>query len=152
MGPDGCLSDSTVMLVSVRARYVERILAGTKTVELRRSVPSVVRGQTVAIYETLPRGAIVATCEVQEVVELPPDLLWNSLSNSLGIAKADYDSYFAGRARAVGMLLTNVKELAEPVGLDEMRRLGVPNPPQQWSYLTSQAWRDRLCLVREVAA
>ncbi|GMA35607.1 hypothetical protein GCM10025876_18110 [Demequina litorisediminis] len=140
------------MLLSIRPRYVERILAGDKTVELRRTKPLVDVGQPIAIYSTLPAGAIVATARVARVEQRAKQELWEARRRTLGVSKDEFNSYFAGRSHAVGVHLDLVAPLEAPVSLSQMRVLGVPNPPQQWMFLRSSDWGRRLNLAEPAAA
>jgi predicted transcriptional regulator len=47
------------ILISIRPVFVQRLLAGTKTVEFRRIRPKVRVGQVVLIYACSPISAVV---------------------------------------------------------------------------------------------
>ncbi|MFW2513692.1 ASCH domain-containing protein [Demequina sp. SO4-13] len=132
--------------MSIRPRFVSQILAGSKTVELRRTKPLVSAGQPLAIYSTLPAGAIVATARVARIERAPKRDLWNARKDALGVTEAEFESYFAGRPCAIGVHLDTVVELDVPVSLTQMRTMGVPNPPQQWMFLRSTLWQRHLQL------
>lgn len=132
----------SVMLLSIRPRFVEQILAGTKTIELRRSRPAVESGQAVAIYSTLPAGAIVAIARVVRVIEERTNEFWRDYRSYAGVSRIEYDEYFRGRDTAVGIELADVTPLDLPIGLEQMRRRGVANAPQQWHFLDRREWED----------
>jgi predicted transcriptional regulator len=131
-----------LMLLSIHPRHVENILAGVKTVELRRTRPAVEPGQPVAIYATTPSAAVVATCRIERVEVAEPACLWTSSGGLAAISKAQFDSYFEGATSAVALHLSDVAVLQRAVALSEIRQQVVYHPPQTWHYF------DRLRLNR----
>ena len=59
------------LLISIRPTFVEQILTGTKTVELRRKKPQLRPGAAVYIYATAPVKAVVARAQLAGIVSLP---------------------------------------------------------------------------------
>jgi len=139
-----------IMLVSIRPHYVRQILEGTKTIELRRTRPLVRQGQTVAIYATLPKGAIVATARIESVSGAPKGEFWLDHGERLGVSRCEYDEYFHDQESVVGIHLSHVRELTHPLSLVQMRAKGLSNPPQQWAYLDHGTWGDTLELLGQV--
>ena len=50
-----------------RPRFAEAILAGVKTVELRRTVPKIVVPTLALLYATTPVRALLGTCIITDV-------------------------------------------------------------------------------------
>ncbi|MCZ2819588.1 ASCH domain-containing protein [Modestobacter sp. VKM Ac-2977] len=123
-----------LMMLSIHPRFVDQIVAGTKTVELRRTRPSVTVGQPVAIYATVPSAAVVATCRVTAIDVCPPEKLWDLVEDCAGIPRSMFDSYFAGSAVGVGIHLGDVESLEQAVTLGELRAKGPFYPPQTWRF------------------
>lgn len=132
-----------ILLISVRPEFAEKILNGTKTIELRKSCPSVDIGDLVVIYSTLPEKAIVGTCVVERIIKKAPHQLWRQYSNKLGIDKKRYFEYFKDTEVAVGIILNSIDKLDQKLSLDSVRR-AIPefSPPQTFRYL------DRLQIKR----
>lgn len=135
-GGDG---SSKIMLISIHPEHVQRIVEGTKTIELRRRVPNVRPGDQVVIYSTAPVGAITARCTVKAVESLPPSVLWRRYSSTVGVTRERFDDYFAGKASATALHLSDVHPLRRAVPLGELRRSGPFQPPQSWRFLTPTA-------------
>ncbi|RAW01085.1 ASCH domain-containing protein [Pseudochryseolinea flava] len=127
---------SKVLLISVRPEFAEKILNGTKTIELRKSSPNVSIGDLVIIYSTLPEKAIVGTCVVQGIMKKSPQQFWRSHSRKMGIDRKRYFEYFKHSSFAVGIVLTSIEKLDEKVSLDLVRK-SIPkfSPPQTFRYL-----------------
>jgi predicted transcriptional regulator len=132
-----------VMVLSIHPRHVEKILEGTKSVELRRTRPLVAPGQPVAIYATLPSGALVATCRISEVQVGNPASIWRSVGSATGLARAEFDDYFEGADTAVALHLEAVTALVGRITLEQLRAHGRGfHPPQTWHFFDRQRLVD----------
>ena len=131
-----------LMLLSIHPRHVENILSGIKTVELRRTRPTVEPAQPVAIYTTTPSPAVDATYRIERVEVDLPSCLWAASGALAAISKSEFDRYFDTSSVAVALHLSDVAVLRRAVALSEIRKQGVFHPPQTWHYL------DRLHLNR----
>lgn len=132
-------SADRVMVLSIHPRHVQKILEGTKSVELRRTRPIVAPGQPVAIYATLPSGALVATCRISEVQSDTPASIWRSVGRNTGLTRAEFDDYFAGADCAVALHLQAVRALAGEITLEQLRAHGRGfHPPQTWHFFDRQ--------------
>jgi len=125
------------LLVSIRPQYAEKIFAGTKTVELRRTRPRLLRGDLVLIYVTSPVKALAGACEVVEVIEGTPEALWRIVQDRAGVSAQEFCDYYAGAAIAFGIHLKNAQRLPEPLHLEELRTEWPSfHPPQAYRYLS----------------
>lgn len=110
------------MLLSVRPPHVERLLAGTKTVEFRRRPWKVPDGTTVLLYESRDRRAIVGSLRVESTAVGSRSAIWSAFGPRSGLTRREYREYFAGATFAVAIQVTGVRRLDEPLALDELRR------------------------------
>jgi predicted transcriptional regulator len=124
------------LFISIRPQFVEAILAGSKTVELRRTRPNVEVGSLVIFYSSSPTRAIVGWASLAGMVEGTPDQLWDDHGERTAIAEDEYDLYFAGANAAYGLELEDVVQALKPVPLETIRSLGI-EPPQSWRYVHS---------------
>jgi predicted transcriptional regulator len=129
------------MLLSIHPVYVEQILTGTKTVELRRTRPNVAPGQPVVIYATTPSAALVATCRIKRLEIGSPRAIWTSVGNLAAVTKDEFDRYFAGSSSAVALHISDVTELSSTVSLDQLRESCGFHPPQTWHFWTGDRLR-----------
>jgi len=125
-------------LLSIKPRYAERILAGDKTVELRRRVPACRPGDIVVVYESSPTMAIVGVARVSDVECRAPSSLWESVKTTAGVTRSEFRSYFTGSKSAYAIHLSDVHSLRKPLHLREIQD-SFPEfrPPQSWCYLQS---------------
>lgn len=127
----------TMLFLSIRPQYVEKILNGEKRVELRRRKPRSQPDDWMAIYESSPTKALVAVAQVTEVRIKSPQCLWRGVRSVTGIAKREFDEYFTGCDNAVGIMFQSVTALSSPIPLDDLRSCWPGfHPPQGFLYLT----------------
>lgn len=126
-----------MLFLSIHPEYVQAILEGRKTVELRKRRPRTEVGSTVVIYATMPQCEVVATAIVERIQFAEPARLWRHVRYAAAITKHAYDDYFAGSEIAVGIHLTRVRQFDEPIPLRDLReRWQGFHPPQQFRYLS----------------
>src|ERR1041384_1865410 len=121
---------STGAIISIRPQYSNKILAGTKTIELRKSAMGLSEGDVVLVYSSAPEQRFAFWFRIQKIEALPVNKMWDSHSHQLGIGFEDYSAYFDGLTMAVGFHIGEVQPLT-PIPLKEIELL-VPGfvPPQ----------------------
>ena len=131
-----------MLLLSIKPKYVEKILSGDKRVELRRRKPRSQPGDWLAIYESAPTMALVAVTQITEVRANSPQYLWRSVGPISGVTKKEFDDYFTGTDQAVGIMIEVPTELHSPIPLSDLRTAWPRfNPPQGFLYLSDEQQR-----------
>jgi predicted transcriptional regulator len=126
-----------LLLISIKGKYVEEIVAGRKTIELRKSMPNVKAGDKVVIYTTRPRMAITAIATVKNVFKISPENMWQKNSQLLGIDKKSFWDYYTGCQFSIGIELHSVVELDTEISLSTIKLLHPGfTPPQTFKYLS----------------
>ena len=118
--PKGRVMRTDALLISVKPEYAEKIFAGVKTVELRRTRPRLLRGDLVLIYVTSPVKALAGACEVVEVVQGTPEALWEVVQDQAGISIEEFRDYYAGATLGFGICFRNVHRLPKPLHLEQL--------------------------------
>jgi predicted transcriptional regulator len=126
------MSESAV-LMSIRPVYADAILAGEKTVELRRRRPAFPNGTAVLIYSSAPHQEVRGAFRTGAVLAAAPDDLWALVSDQAGVTREAFDRYFAGCDTGYAI------EVCEPRRLKPTRL--TLRPPQ--SYLMLHRTDDR---------
>lgn len=122
------------VLLSIHPRYANAIFEGTKTVELRRRIPSLQAGDLVIVYVTSP------VCEIQGVFTVDSlesgniDRLWKKVGNHSLVDYHDFKDYFEGLDNGYGIVIDEVFKLPRPTSLSSMRERNI-QPPQGFRYL-----------------
>jgi len=123
------------VVLSIKPQYTDKIIEGKKTVELRRRFPvSMPSGTLAYIYSTSPVRALVAFAEIANVIKSPVREIWDRYASVASIEKLDFDHYFAGRDDGFVLRLSNVRSLARPVPLEELRHRFRFEAPQSYLY------------------
>lgn len=126
----------SAILLSVKPKFADLIVAGSKQVELRRSIPAQPVG-TIAIYSSSPVQSIVALADVKEIIEASPSKLWTlAKENGGGLTKAELLAYFDAKKTGFALMLGNVRVFDKPV--DPKKIFKLFTPPQSFKYLTGK--------------
>ena len=127
------------LLLSIRPRYVDKILDGTKRVELRKTRPRIQSGDLVLIYATSPISALVGAFRASSVQVHSTEQLWAQVRQSAGITREEFETYYNGFQIGVGIFFDDVMPLECPVGLDHVRDVWPGfHPPQGYLYVKAQ--------------
>lgn len=129
-------AEATALFLSLRPRFAAMLLDGRKTVELRRVRPTADEGSTVLLYASSPERTLVGRAEIAAIQVDSLDTIWRQHDKATGLTREEYDAYFGGADQAVAITLRNIRPLAQPRPLDELRkRLVGFRPPQSFRYL-----------------
>jgi len=125
-----------ILVISIKPEYMNLILAGVKSIELRKCRPIIPKDDIlVALYSTAPVKAVVGFCLLDELIEDNPTSLWSRFSDCVGIDKDTFFEYYSNHGKAFGLRLENVYVLKESLGLEEIKaQLPGFTPPQTYKY------------------
>lgn len=122
------------VLLSIKPKYVDLILAGTKRVELRRSWPSNDIGVMV-LYSSAPVQKLVGVAFIDRIEECEFEQLWSiANANGGGVTYEELKAYVDGKKTAFGVMIERVK-IAE-VQVDPKDLFPDFTPPQSFLYLS----------------
>jgi predicted transcriptional regulator len=123
------------LFISIKEVYAQRILEGTKKIELRKSKPNVSQGDYVILYCTSPVKAIVGMARVENLIVNTPEEMWQLHSHELGIDMKDYQNYYNDSDKAVGIVLSGIEKFVNTICLSQIKRvLPAFSPPQTYKY------------------
>lgn len=122
------------VLLSIKPRFADLIVAGTKKVEFRRvwaqePVP------WIAVYSSTPSQQIVGIVEVESVALASTSKLWAmNGSRGGGLTRTELHSYFSGKPKGYAVMLGRVLRPQTPIEPGEIVQ-GF-RAPQSFQYLT----------------
>jgi predicted transcriptional regulator len=129
------MPNNHALLLSIRPSFVEAIFARTKTVELRRVKPRLQTRDLVVIYASGSTKGIVGAFEVAGVTEAAPRNIWRRHNGGSGLAKKEFDRYFAGADKGYAIQIGKLWKHPFPISLGTLRRRRVGfRPPQGYHY------------------
>lgn len=136
LGPTQFPPSTRDVIFSIRPVHAEKILDGSKTVELRRRFTGGVKPGTLAlIYSTSPTSALTGSARIKDVQRLAVPDLWKRHRRGACLHKREFEDYFSGLGRGYAIVLTSAKPLPRPVGLSELRERFDFEPPQSYQYI-----------------
>ena len=91
---------STSVLLSIKPKFADAILKGTKIFELRRAIFRNQNVRRIVIYASHPVCRVVGRCAIEAVLALEPQKLWSLTAGGAGVDREFFDDYFRGRSKA----------------------------------------------------
>lgn len=126
------------ILISVDQRHVARMLAGTKTLELRRRAVRILPNSRVWIYSKVPRGHVEAIAIVEKVVQAAPAIIWQNYGERCGVSKREFEEYYRGLDVGCAILFKEINKLSTMLSLQDIRaRVSSFQPPQFFKRLAA---------------
>lgn len=123
------------LLLSLRPRFAQAILEGTKTVELRRTRVSALPGTLLVLYASSPVMAVVGVATMADRDTASPATIWRRYRDSLGLSRTEFYEYFAGAEHATALSIIAPRTLPEPLTLSWLRTHSAFQPPQSYRYI-----------------
>ncbi|RLJ22199.1 hypothetical protein DJ030_02125 [bacterium endosymbiont of Escarpia laminata] len=128
----------TEIIISIKPNFVEKILCGEKTVELRTRRANLQPGTQMWIYSTLPRGEICARASVEYVHTDKPDTIWERYSDQIAIHEDEFWAYVGQRESVSVIKMSKIDPIDSGVSLKRMQNLVEGfTPPQFFMHLKS---------------
>ncbi|CAC5345733.1 MULTISPECIES: ASCH domain-containing protein [Planktothrix] len=137
---------NNILLLSIKPEYADKILAGKKTVELRRVRTRLEAGDLVLVYVTSPQQNLVASLEVERVIteNLPQKkkYFWEQVKDKAGITDQDFKQYYQGASLGVAIFFSSINIFDKPIELTTLKKkLPTINPPQSYRYITDYEFK-----------
>lgn len=103
-----------MLWLSIHPKYVDAILAGEKSIELRRRKPRISEGPAL-IYATSPRKELVSFAWIESVTQAPLGLLWHTAKDSASVTRSEFYDYFRGLDQGTALHLCRVEPFANAI-------------------------------------
>lgn len=124
----------TRVLLSVKPRFAEAIIAGTKKFEFRRALFRDPDVDTVVLYASSPVQRVVGEFRIADILALTPDELWARTHRWSGIDRSYFDEYFHEREVGFALQVESARAYRRPLSLQQ--HYGISYPPQSFCYLS----------------
>lgn len=99
------------VLLSIRPEFVDKIFAGTKKFEFRKSLFKKSGIKYVVIYASAPIKRVVGEFEIEDILSDEIDVIWERTQKYAGITESFYKSYFQNRKTANAIKIGRIKNL-----------------------------------------
>ena len=121
------------ILMPIKKEYADKILAGKKKYEFRKTICSRPCNM-IYLYVTSPYKKIVGKVAVKGKVSLSKEKLWEFVSEDAGISSEKYFAYFSSGKNAFAYILGNAEKSSPERTLQEY---GINYNPQSFVYLNN---------------
>jgi len=122
------------IVLSIKPQYINQIISGEKTVELRRRFPSSMGPTRLLLYSSSPVQAIVGYAVLDDILSLSLQTLWRRFSRAAAVTREEFDRYFHGTKAGYALKLVQVKQLADPIPRAVLARRFQFHVPQSYCY------------------
>ena len=123
----------TSVLLSIKPEFAERIFEGSKQFEFRRRVFRNRNVKKIVVYVTAPIGKVIGEFEIDEILELELEHLWNQTKDYSGIPKEFFDAYFCGLETGYAIKIGKISKYETPLELSA--DFNVKHAPQSFAYV-----------------
>jgi predicted transcriptional regulator len=126
------------ILVSMKPKYAERILAGSKLIEIRKKFSNKWVGRKAALYASSPQKALVGEATVRSVTSGTPTAIWARFGAGIGCSATEFHSYVGSATQIFAIELDDVFPYKAPIGLSVISHLLSEDlrPPQSYCDLS----------------
>lgn len=124
------------LVLSLKPRFAEALLDGSKTVELRKTRVNAPPGTKLIFYASSPTMAVVGTATLAAVDTDTPNRIWQRYRRGLGLTRQEFLTYLAASGTATALSVTDPRRLATAPTLTTLRQQSGFRPPQSYRYLS----------------
>jgi predicted transcriptional regulator len=123
------------VLLSIKPEFAEKIFNGTKKFEFRRLLFKNPNVKTVVVYASSPVQKVIGEFEIESILNLKPEILWEKTKEHAGISEAYFYQYFGDKEMGFAIKIKKVKRYQIALSLQKEYNA---KPPQSFMYLESE--------------
>ena len=109
------------IILSIKPRYMEKILSGEKTVEIRSRKMNISPNTKIWLYSTTPDKSIVGYVSVIDYVYGNREEIWTNYRTATAINEDEYIHYTKNQEKVSAIIFGEVQELEEKISLTTLR-------------------------------
>ena len=133
------LDQDRMVVLSLKPRFAEAILAGDKTVELRRIEPRIVVPTRALLYAATPVRALLGTCVITSVRSADLAVLWREYGSRTALLHHEFHQYFEAVDVGTALMLTQPQQFTREIPLQDLRATPKSfRPPQSFAYVDTK--------------
>ena len=120
------------VILSIKPQFVEKIFAGSKLFEFRRTIFKNREVNKIVVYASAPISKVVGEFEIGEVLNSEIKSLWKETKEHSGISKQYYMDYFKGKESGYAIKIDNPKKYKTHKCIKETYGISAP---QSFAYV-----------------
>jgi len=130
---DGYSLDNRV-LMSIKAKYAEKVLSGEKKVEIRKKFSKKWTGQKVSLYASRPKSSLVGQALISKVIIAEPNTIWDEFGDQIGCTKEEFKRYVGSISEVYAVVLEHVTPYRKSIPIQDVSNLTQKQlrPPQNY--------------------
>lgn len=101
------------VILSIKPKYVERILSGEKKYEFRKVIFKQDVDEVI-IYASAPVKKFVASFKVNEIIKDEPQTLWKRCNGDSGLDKHEFFDYFKDQKKGFAIRIESLNKFIHP--------------------------------------
>ena len=121
------------VLLSIKPEFVEKIFAGTKKYEFRKSLFRRSDVKSVVVYASAPVKRVVGEFEIDNILSGELDVIWERTKKYSGITKEFYDLYFREKTVANAVQIGHLIRYKKAKCLSDYN---IRQAPQSFCYIS----------------
>ena len=124
----------SIILMSIKPEYVDKIFSGEKKYEYRKRLCKE-KIDTIIVYSSSPIQKVVGELKIKQVLYDKKNVIWNKTNKYGGITKIKYDNYYENCVYVVAY------EIEKAILYDKQKDLkdfNVRTAPQSYVYITNK--------------
>jgi len=119
--------------LSIKPEFANKIFEGTKKFEFRKSIFKK-QVSAVVVYASAPLQQVIGEFEIEQILHLDLETLWDITHLNSGISKSFFYEYFEDKERGYAIEIKNTKLYKIPKNLKETYNMF---PPQSFAYINN---------------
>ena len=120
------------IVMSIKPGFAELIFDGKKNFEFRRVLFKNPDVKTIIVYASSPIQKVIGEFEVESILSMKIDALWDQTRQNAGISKKYFMAYFQHKEIGYAIKVGKVKRYKQPKCLQ--KDFGI-KPPQSFAYI-----------------
>jgi len=121
------------VLLAIKPEFAEKIFDGTKKFEFRKTIFKNKSIRKIVVYASSPIKRVIGEFEIDHIISLDKESLWQKTYKLAGISKSYYDSYFNSKELAHAIKIKATKKYKIPLCLE--LDFNIKSPPQSFVYI-----------------
>jgi type I restriction enzyme S subunit len=124
------------VLLSIKPKFVEKIISGEKKYEFRRTIFRNIESNSIFIYSSSPVKKIIGEMVVDSILSDRPKKLWEKCKEFSGICRKDFFDYFDGKDEAFAIKIQKILLFDLPIEPQKIKYNFIP--PQSFYYIKDE--------------
>jgi predicted transcriptional regulator len=120
------------VMLSIKPEFADKIFSGSKKFEFRRSIFKNQNVKKVIVYASSPVQKVIGEFEIDQIINLELNALWEKTSRHSGISEDYFYQYFGDKEQGYAIKIKKVKKYKQPMCIKAHFKL---TPPQSFAYV-----------------